>query len=247
MDEILLYLSLKYFGEWMAIYDSLQKKEELKVYDIKKAVNEVDADWITLISSDYPKNLKAIYKPPFGVFNYGKTQLLHQNMVTVFGDINNDNQEYLDYLRCNGINLLWVKKSNREMLNILSTFPTNNIFYLEELKNDGNKTFQNILADENIIMQNAFCSEIWERKQQVDYSNQWQERLYIGLSLQILIISELKAKELLSISEYCEKENIKIGILQQAYTPKVCKAFKDNKLTIIEKNDDLVRLYTTKN
>lgn len=247
MDEILLYLSLKYFGEWMAIYDSLQKKEELKVYDIKKAVNEVDADWITLISSDYPKNLKAIYKPPFGVFNYGKTQLLHQNMVTVFGEVNSNNQEYLDYLRTNGSNLLWVKKSNREMLSILSTFPTNNIFYLEELKNNGNKTFQNILADENIIMQNAFCSEIWERKEKVDYSNQWQERLYIGLSLQILIVSELKAKELLSISEYCEKENIKIGILQQAMTPKVSKAFKNNKVTIIEKIDDLDRIFTTKN
>ena len=247
MDEILLYLSLKYFGEWMAIYDSLQKKEELKVYDIKKAVNEVDADWITLISSDYPKNLKAIYKPPFGVFNYGKTQLLHQNIVTIFGKIENDNEQYLDHLRTNGFNLLWVKKSNREMLDILSAYPTNNIFYLEELKNTNNKTFQNILSDENVIMQNAFCSEIWERKEQIDYSNQWQERLYIGLSLQVLIISELKAKELLAVAEYCEKENIKIGILNKAMTPKVSKAFAKNKISIIEKLDDLDCLYAEKN
>lgn len=247
MDEILLYLSLKYFGEWMAIYDSLQKKEELKVYDIKKAVNEVDADWITLISSDYPKNLKAIYKPPFGVFNYGKTKLLHQNMVTIFGDVNQDNEQFLDYLRSNGINLLWVKKSNREMLDILTMFPTNNIFYLEEMKNAGNKTFQNILADENVIMNNAFCSEIWERKLTIDYSNQWQERLYLGLSLQVLIISELKAKQLLALSEYCEKENIKVGVLKKAYNLKLAKAFKNNKLFIIDETNQLNQLFSVKN
>ncbi|MCQ3908226.1 MAG: hypothetical protein MJ200_01345 [Mycoplasmoidaceae bacterium] len=46
------------------------------------------------------------------------------------------------------------------MLDIISTFPTNNIFYLEEMKNAGNKTFQNILANEDVIMNNAFCSEV---------------------------------------------------------------------------------------
>ncbi|MCQ3914661.1 MAG: hypothetical protein MJ201_02560 [Mycoplasmoidaceae bacterium] len=46
------------------------------------------------------------------------------------------------------------------MLDIISIFPTNNIFYMEEMKNVGNKTFQNILANENVIMENAFCSEI---------------------------------------------------------------------------------------
>ncbi|XQP55502.1 MAG: hypothetical protein ACOQNY_01700 [Mycoplasmoidaceae bacterium] len=247
MDEILLYLSLKYFGEWMAIYDSLQKKEELKVYDIKKAVNEVDADWITLISSDYPKNLKAIYKPPFGVFNYGKTKLLHGNMVTIYGEIEQHNQPFLEYLRSEGINLLWVKKSNKQMLDILTTFPSNNIFYLEELKNSGNKTFQNILADENVIMQNAFCSEIWERKPQVDYSNQWQERLYIGLSLQVLIISDLKAKDLLALAEYSKKENIKVGILKNVYSNKIAKAFDQNQLIVINEMKQLSKLYQVKN
>lgn len=243
MDEILLYLSLKYYGEWMAIYDSLQKKEELKVYDIKKAVNEVDADWITLISSDYPKNLKSIYKPPFGVFNYGKTSLLHQPIVTIIGQVDDGNKQYLDYLRSNAINLLWVKKSNRELINILSLFPTGNIFYFEELKNSSNKTFQNILGDENIIMNNAFCSEVWERKEQIDYSNQWQERLYLGLSLQVLLVSEPKAKELLSLSEYCEKENIKVGILQNAYTPKIAKSLKNNKVFIIDKPEELLKIF----
>lgn len=247
MDEILLYLSLKYFGEWMAVYDSLRKKEELKVYDIKKAVNEVDADWITLISSDYPKNLKAIYKPPFGVFSYGKTKLLHNNSVTIFGKIDDNNQQYLDYLHSNGIALLWVKQSNKEMLDIMSIFPTNNIFYLEEMKNAGNKTFQNILADQSVIMQNVFCSEIWERKPSIDYSNQWQERLYLGLTLKAFIISPLKARQALALAEYCEKEDIKIAVLKTAYDEKLAKTFKNNKLIIIDQIDQLATTFSPKN
>lgn len=247
MDEILLYLSLKYFGEWMAIYDSLQNKEELKVYDIKKAVNEVDADWITLISSDYPKNLKTIYKPPFGLFVYGKVKLIHEPVVTIYGKVDDSNIQYVDQLRINNINLLWVKKTNKEMLNIIDMFPTGNIFYLEEMKNKDNKTFQNILSTEDVIMHNAFCSEIWEKKANIDYSNQWQERMYLGLSLQALVVSELKAKELLSLSEYCKRENIKVAVLKAAYDSKFAKAFRRNKVFIIEDLAQITVPFTTKN
>ena len=90
----------------MAIYDSLQKKEELKVYDIKKAVNDVDADWITLISNEYPQNLKKIYKPPFGLFVYGKTKLINQNSITIFGQINDANKQYLDAIKKQDLALL---------------------------------------------------------------------------------------------------------------------------------------------
>lgn len=246
MDEILLYLSLKYFGEWMAIYDSLQKKEQLKVYDIKRAVNSVDAEWITLISSYYPKNLKAIYKPPFGIYCYGKSKLLHQNIVTIMGDINDNNKHALEFMHQNYINFLWPKKSNKEIATIINTFTTNNIFFFNEMKNEENKAFQNMLGNEDIILENAFCSEIWEKNQNVDYSNQWQERIYLGLSLQVLIISSIKNKELLALAEYCEKENIKIGILKSACQPNVLKVLKNNKVSIVEKNDQLLEIFNEK-
>ncbi|MCQ2748329.1 MAG: hypothetical protein MJ223_03875 [Mycoplasmoidaceae bacterium] len=50
--------------------------------------------------------------------------------------------------------------------------PINNIFYLEELNKANDRTFENILSDEKVIMNNAFCSEIWQKQEGIDYSNQ---------------------------------------------------------------------------
>ncbi|MCQ2956819.1 MAG: hypothetical protein MJ233_03085 [Mycoplasmoidaceae bacterium] len=71
--------------------------------------------------------------------------------------------------------------------------------------------------------------------------------MYLGLSLQALIISELKAKELLSLSEYCQKENIKVGILRKVYNPKIDKYFKNTKIFIIDELDQLTKLFAVKN
>ena len=102
MDEILLCLCLKHYGEWMAIYDSLQKREELKVKEIQDAIKEVDCTFITLLDKDYSNNLKKIYKPPFGIFCYGQTKLLNENMVSIYADINDVNTwQYIDYLQNN--------------------------------------------------------------------------------------------------------------------------------------------------
>ena len=46
------------------------------------------------------------------------------------------------------------------MLNISHVYPTDNIFYIEELKNKDDRTFQNILSDEQFILNNAIYSEI---------------------------------------------------------------------------------------
>lgn len=243
MDEILLYLSLKHDGDWMAIYDSLQKKEEIKVYDVKKASNEVDAGWITLISSDYPQNLKKIYKPPFGVLCYGKQNLLHDDMVTIYGDLNESNRDYVKSLKEAGVKTIWVNKSNKEIQDILNQFPEGNVFSMKEMKNDKNVPFHKLLENENVISKNAFVSEIWERNPKIDYSRQQDERLHLGLSLKTLIISELKPKELNVVSDYCSKEDIKVAMVNKALTPKAKEAFKLCKVNNIENCNDCKKVF----
>ncbi|MCQ3907344.1 MAG: hypothetical protein MJ219_00885 [Mycoplasmoidaceae bacterium] len=71
--------------------------------------------------------------------------------------------------------------------------------------------------------------------------------MYLGLSLQALIISDLKAKQILSIAEYCEKENIKIGILKDVYNSKVAKEFSKNNIVVIDQIDVLDKIYLSKN
>lgn len=246
MDEILLYLSLKYDGEWMAIYDSLQKKEELNVGQIKKATAEVSASWITLISSDYPKNLKQIYKPPFGVLCYGKDRLLHKDCVTVYGKLDDLNKEYIKELKANDVGTIWVDKSNKEMKSIMNEFPSGNIFTLPELKDRAESIDAMIMDNVQKDVRNtgnAWVSEIWKRNPEIDYHTQKDERINLGLSLKTLIVSELKGKELKAVSDYCQVEDIKVGIVKEAYTPKMANAFKNNKVFILEEPRQMRKVF----
>ena len=246
MDEILLYLSLKHKGEWMAIYDSLQKREELSARDIEKAVDEVDCKFVTLINDDYVNNLKTIYKPPFGIFCYGDYSLLNKNIVTVYAD-DIENNKYLQALRAEGINLLWVDVSNKQMVSILTIMPSNNIFYMPEAKNTANRTYQNILCNPDLVRANAFVSEIWERRKEVDYSNQLQERMYLGLSKQVLVLKKLKARELLALSQYCMNEDIHVVFLDSVLDEKTKKLFAKSKLSIITSPDQVIAMFGSKN
>ena len=245
MDEILLYLSLKHNGEWMAIYDSLQKREEMSARDIEKAIDEVDCRFVTLIDDKYVNNLKTIYKPPFGIFCYGNYDLLSKNMVTIYADETND--EYIEAIRQEGLVLLWPEFSNRQMIGILTKYPTNNVFYFQEAKNVGNRTYQNVLLNQDILQNNAFVSEIWERKTDVDYSNQLQERIYLGLSKQVIVLTKLKARQLLSLSQYCMNEDINVVFLDKVLDDKTKKLFAKSKISVISDIKDVAGKFTAKN
>lgn len=248
MDEILLCLCLKHYGNWMAIYDSLQKREELKVKEIQAAVKEVDCSFITLLDKDYVDNLKKIYKPPFGIFCYGVYKLLNSKTITMYADINDEKQRsYIEYLHNNRINLLWVNLSNKEMLEVINQYKTNNVFYMEEMKNADNKTFQNVLNDENVVTNNAFISEIWQLKKDVDYTRQLPERIYLGLTRCALVLQKLKAKQALALASYAQEEDINVIILESLIDSKTKKLFGKCNLQIIKTPDDLGKIVFGKN
>lgn len=75
--DILLYLALKYNGNWDAMYNAIKQKEDLpKNLDIEKIKEDIKCNYVTLIDSDYPECLKPIYKPPFILFYYGDLNLI---------------------------------------------------------------------------------------------------------------------------------------------------------------------------
>ncbi|MCQ3908227.1 MAG: hypothetical protein MJ200_01350 [Mycoplasmoidaceae bacterium] len=51
----------------------------------------------------------------------------------------------------------------------------------------------------------------------------------------------------MALSQYCEKENIKIAILKKAYSPKIQKALKNNKIFIVDELDQLNHVFAIKN
>lgn len=69
--ELLLYLSLKYKGEWQKIYDAIKNKETV---DKDVAKREIDKsgfsndEYITIVDTEYPEELKTISRPPFVLY-----------------------------------------------------------------------------------------------------------------------------------------------------------------------------------
>lgn len=232
MDQILLYLSLKYNGLWMAIYNSLQKKEQLSLRDVTRLTNEVNCDFITLINNKYVPNLKTINKPPFGIFCYGNYNLLNQRCVTVFSD--SSSIDFIDVIKQQEINFLWVNLTNKELINVLSKYQGNNIFYMSEIKNIDNKIYQNLLNDKLILSNNAFISEIWERNNTIDYTNQLQERMFLGITKQVIILKKLKSKQLYSLAIYAKHEDIKILILKKYYDARFKKIIDKKRIFIFD-------------
>lgn len=237
MDQILLYLSLKYNGLWMAIYNSLQKKEQLSLRDVTRLTNEVNCDFITLINNKYVLNLKTINKPPFGIFCYGNYNLLNQRCVTVFSD--SSSIDFIDVIKQQEINFLWVNLTNKELINVLSKYQSNNIFYMSEIKNINNKIYQNLLNDKLILSNNAFISEIWERNNAIDYTNQLQERMFLGITKQVIILKKLKSKQLYSLAIYAKHEDIKILILKKYYDARFKKIIDKKRIFIFDDTTSL--------
>lgn len=75
-NEILLYLSIKYQGNWDDIFTAIKNKESITKQDIIDAKNSISCNYITLLDEKYPKQLKNIYKPPFVLFYYGDLNLV---------------------------------------------------------------------------------------------------------------------------------------------------------------------------
>lgn len=238
MNDILLYLSLKFSGEWDAILKCIKEQETLDVKDMEKRVKEVKGKFVGLTEENYADNLKAIYKPPFGIFYYGHYDLLDNQNITVFGNITETNKKYLDYLRVNGLNLLWVDLTNRQIVDVLNNYKTNNIFHMLQLCNEQNKMFNNIIQDDFILQNNVFISEVWKSSQEIDYSIQ-EARMYLGLTHTVLIIGEIKTKQLLSLENYARKNHLDVIVLEEFFDKKLTKILKHAKMHIIKNPDEI--------
>lgn len=85
MEEILLYFSLKYNGDFHKILKALQTKEKVTKQQINDAKATLKANYTTIISDDYPASLKEISCPPFVLFYYGDLSLLNNQCIGVIG------------------------------------------------------------------------------------------------------------------------------------------------------------------
>ena len=85
MEEILLYFSLKYNGNFDEIYNAVKNKEQVNDELKKELFKKLKSNYTTIISKDYPQALKKIMCPPFVLFYYGDLTLTATKCIAVLG------------------------------------------------------------------------------------------------------------------------------------------------------------------
>jgi DNA processing protein len=81
--EIIIYLAIKYAGDWNAIYQAIKQKELVDETLVKTEIQSIKSSVITIIDETYPESLKKIYKPPFVLFYYGDLNLIYMLEKTI--------------------------------------------------------------------------------------------------------------------------------------------------------------------
>ncbi len=95
MIQILVSFSQKYHGNFFKILEALQQKERFTDEEIKHYVNNVEEQYVTLLSDDFPSSLKQIPSPPFVLYYDGDLNLMHQEGVQVLLPLDEEH-----YQRC---------------------------------------------------------------------------------------------------------------------------------------------------
>ena len=237
MEIILLFLSLKYHGEWIAIYDSLQKREKLIEQEVIKAIKKVKSNFLTLLDQNYCANLKTIYRPPFGIYYVGNFNLTKSKSISLIGKLRETNKKYIDLIFNKNNAIIWSYLTKKEIINVLQHYPKNNIFYQLDLAKNYFLLHKEKFAD--LLMKNVFISEIWEINDTIDYSNQLNERLFCGISKKILIIDDINDKNISSLTNFVNNEEISVNILKNIYLKKPKKFKNIKRLKIINDFEEM--------
>lgn len=76
--DIIIFLAMKYAGDWNRIYQAIKEKEHVDSDVVHQTLLTLRCQVLTIIDEEYPEALKKIYKPPFVLFYYGHLDLLQR-------------------------------------------------------------------------------------------------------------------------------------------------------------------------
>ena len=91
--QLLIYLAVKYDGDYERILMAIELKEYPPIKEVEKVNKELKCKTLTLLDYDYPLRLKQITYPPIVLFYYGDISILdNEQTLAVVGS-----REYSDY------------------------------------------------------------------------------------------------------------------------------------------------------
>ncbi|AHI52688.1 DNA-processing protein DprA [Spiroplasma culicicola] len=193
MDKVLLYFSLKYHGDWDKIYQALDKKEKILHDHLSWVEQEINCQYITIISPLYPNYLKNTYKPPFVLFYKGNLELLskYHRAIGVVGGREYDvdglktSKKIIDELSYEKRIIVTYEKYglNNEIFNYCKEENKQHIYLLKSgIKNYLLQNAEAKIKDEQLILSEVYQLE----NDNVELENQYAYRLLCGLSKGVL-------------------------------------------------------------
>lgn len=86
--DILIYLAIKYNGDWNKIYEAIRNKELVNEPEVHDTIANIPQDLKTcaIIDETYPDSMKHMYKPPFVFFYKGDINTVSRRLVAVAGN-----------------------------------------------------------------------------------------------------------------------------------------------------------------
>jgi len=195
--DILVWLSIKYEGDWNSIYQAIKNKELVDEEQVTKAVNNISDSYVTIIDEDYPEKLKKIYKPPFVLYYKGNLDLINQTNLAISG-----NYEASEYT----FNLLdkLLKDTSKKLKDV--GIAVNSVDgYEEKINPYYNKKFIVVLPNsinnygkEFIFRSGLMITEYPENTKFNETNVPWSHRLLAGIS-EAIIATEMKKKSVTAI------------------------------------------------
>ena len=198
MKDVILYFACKYFGDWERIYDALEKQEEIDFDEIELLKKEYENMYITVLDAEYPMELKKIDRPPFILFYKGNFDLLNsKNKIWYFGSyfnkkVNDTYSSHKKQMDENNILLIsgYTNDFERSLLN--GVIPNNSII----IRDSGINSYINMtkIEEELFKKNNLLLSEYPDKVIPSLYTWECSNRIKIGLSMGIFLITSLKEK-----------------------------------------------------
>ena len=74
-SDALMYFSVIFKGDWDRIMEAVRHREYVDEEAVQKLKNEMKCKYVTFLDSEYPSQLKQIFKPPFTLFYHGDISL----------------------------------------------------------------------------------------------------------------------------------------------------------------------------
>ncbi len=80
---ILLYLSVKYKGDWQSIYEAIRRREKFSHEEALEIEKSVKCKVLAITDSEYPDSLKGCFKPPFILYYEGDLDCIKKENMCV--------------------------------------------------------------------------------------------------------------------------------------------------------------------